>query len=143
MIVFELACCEGHRFEGWFPDSDGFVEQVKSGTVECPVCGTGDVSRVLTAPRISKHRKNGDDRRRLSTTDASTKAFEEAARSLRTQISQNFEDVGGAFPEEARKIHYGETQSRSIFGTATETEAENLREEGVPFCQIPFPINRD
>lgn len=146
MIVFDVNCSKDHVFEGWFKDSESFDEQVSAGAVTCPVCGDSKVRKALSAPRLGGLRKGRDD----STAKAPPKAamgpdgeklqeYLSALRELKKHVEENSENVGDRFPEEARKIHYGETEPKSIYGEATPEEASELLEEGVDFHRIPWP----
>lgn len=141
MIVYDLKCAKGHVFESWFPDSAAFQVQSGAGTVVCPLCGDNHIERELSAPRISTGRNRGGQ-----TLEEAREASAEAMRALtnvRRFIEQNCDDVGERFPEEARKIHYGEIEKRNICGEASQNEADELRDEGVEFGELPFPFRRD
>ena len=131
MILFNLKCAEGHHFEAWVKDGAAW-EHRTAGTIVCPVCGNADVDKAPMAPRIARSR--GDS-------EATQKAQAEAARQLRDlreKIEQNCDYVGNRFAEEARRIHYGESEPHDIYGEASNSEAEELREEGVAFHQVPW-----
>ena len=146
MILYELVCSAEHRFEAWFRDSAAFDKQRKARAVGCPVCGDLEVRKAIMAPALARARKGvGDvaasdndkpdeDRRRQ---------MMEIATQLREHVEKNCDYVGDSFPEEARRIHYGETETRGIYGEATETEARELKEEGVPVGRLPFLPRRD
>jgi len=124
MIAYQLQCRTGHAFEGWFPDSAGFDVQAAEGKLVCPVCNSKQVEKAVMAPAIAgKAREQAQARAAL--------------RGLRQKMLANAEHVGGEFPEEARKIHYGETEERPIYGEASGAEVESLLEEGVPVAPIP------
>ncbi|MEI6558759.1 MAG: DUF1178 family protein [Rhodospirillaceae bacterium] len=131
MILFNLRCAAGHDFEAWFKDGDAW-EQRGAGTVSCPACGGTEVAKAPMAPRIGRHR--GETK-----PAASPPAGELAGqlRALRKTIEDHCDYVGDRFAEEARKIHYGETKPRDIYGEASVSEAEELREEGVTFQRLP------
>lgn len=136
MIVFELICSEQHRFEGWFASGDEFERQKARGLLSCPVCGGGSVEKLPSA-RVQTAR------------DAPVRASRPAARggeqkqmSLAGFIDHvllNSEDVGEAFPEEARKIHREEAPQRAIRGTASQSETSALIDEGIPVMALPIP----
>ncbi len=136
MIVFDLICREQHRFEGWFASGDDFASQKGRGLLECPVCGGAHVEK-LPAAKI---------RTLAEPIETATPVAAESAKLDRAEVSRivdyvlsHSEDVGKSFAEEARKIHYQEARQRSIRGVATPTEAEDLREEGIPVFSLPIP----
>lgn len=139
MKVLNLRCEHDHRFEGWFGGDDDFRSQVERRLVECPLCGAKDITRLPTAPRLNV---SGRRETALATTaDAADPKATGQARwihAVREMLEQT-EDVGERFPEEARRIHYGETAERGIRGRATREEAEALREEGIEVVSIPVP----
>lgn len=132
MIKFELRCAHDHAFEGWFRDGATYDAQVAAHEVACPVCGSTDVSKALMAPRIAKGAPSPEEIR------AAKAAVVEKLREMRKEIESNAEYVGPAFAEEARKIHYGETETKAIYGEASDAEAEALRDEGIDFARIPW-----
>lgn len=134
MILFDLRCKDGHAFEAWFRDSAAYEDQVGAGDLACPVCGSAEVSKALMAPAVNSRPK----------VDAAQAA--EAMRLWRrvqNHIEKNFDHVGPRFAEEARKIHQGEAEKRSIYGEATKTEAKELRDEGIEVNQIPWLPRHD
>ena len=136
MIRFTLACGEGHEFEAWFGSNDDFDAQREAGLVECPSCGAKDVLKALMAPRVS----SGG-----GTAGTPARDLAELGRKLAEfsrQVRRNAADVGDRFPEEARRIHYGETAERPIRGRATRDEARALHEEGVSIAPLP-PLPED
>jgi len=128
MILYELKCPSEHFFEGWFRSSDGYEEQREAGEIACPVCGAHDVVKAMMAPRLARSEKSGPN------------AAEQLQllRGLRQAVESKCENVGERFAEEARKIHYGETDPRGIYGSTSEAEAEQLADEGVTFAKIPW-----
>jgi hypothetical protein len=142
MIVFDLGCDNDHRFEGWFASSGDFERQQKENLLSCPLCGSSHINRLLTAARINTGRAGltvhdepeGDGK-------PAQYANFDAARMLKliSHIVQNTEDVGKAFPEEARKIHYKESPERHIRGTASPQEVDALRDEGIDIVALPVP----
>ncbi len=132
MISFNLRCKNDHEFEGWFKNSDAFEAQNSSRQIACPSCGSKKVERALSAPNVSTAR--GQD----LPTPEQAKKLRTALRNLRKQVESTHEDVGRNFPEEARKIHYGERERREIYGEATADEARDLVEEGVPVAPLPW-----
>lgn len=163
MIVFDVSCSNEHVFEGWFKDSDSFGEQVEAGAIACPVCGDTNVRKALMAPNVAGIRKGKDDaapigqsadadmpsaqagvpNAAMTAPDGKLAEFVEALHEFKKHVEENSDYVGDTFPEEARKIHYGETEARSIYGEATPEEAEDLVEEGVDFHRIPWTGKTD
>ena len=144
MIVFDLTCTHGHRFEGWFASADDFERQSKAVLVRCPVCDDASVVRLPSA-KVHVGRATIDAPRAVEQPDAETAIAgfpDELVRKLR-EIVRNTENVGTRFPEEARKIHYDEAPPRSIRGKATHEEAQELSEEGIDFSQLPPILTRD
>ncbi|HZD24751.1 MAG TPA: DUF1178 family protein [Alphaproteobacteria bacterium] len=140
MIVFDLICANEHTFEAWFPDSKAFDRQRRKKAVECPVCGDTKVQKALMAPNIATSEKREATAKSKAVMAAQTmRALAEA----RKHIEENCENVGDRFAEEARKIHYGETEKRDIYGQASKDEAEALRDEGVEFAEIPWVPRMD
>ena len=145
MIVFDVTCGNDHTFEGWFKDSESFDLQVSKGLVECPICGDTNVHKSLVAPRLGGLNKGKDhgEAKAAAAPDGKLRKYLKAAREIRDYVEENSDYVGNRFPEEARKIHYGETESRSIYGEASAQEASNLRDEGIEFHPIPWPEKLD
>ncbi len=129
MIKYQLRCAVEHEFEAWFRDSADFDVQAEDGLVECPVCGSDDVRKAVMAPAIAR-RSNARSR-------AMRRDIVQAMNRARDYVEKNFDYVGEQFPEEARKIHYGETEERSIYGEATGKEVKELVDEGVPVAPLP------
>jgi hypothetical protein len=135
MIVFDLVCSNEHTFEAWFLDSKSFDRQRRKKAVACPMCGDSKVQKALMAPNIATSEKRKADNQKLS--EATAQAMKLLAEA-RKHVEDNCEYVGDKFAEEARKIHYGETDKRDIYGEATKPEADELREEGVEIAEIPW-----
>lgn len=131
MIVYSLACAKGHGFEGWFKDSAAFDAQAADGKLVCPVCNSRKVTKAPMAPSVSGSKTKGQP------TAGELRKMRQFMTGLRKYVEENAENVGRKFPEEARKIHYGETEERPIFGEATLTEAKELVEEGVDVAPLP------
>ncbi|MBI3453751.1 MAG: DUF1178 family protein [Rhodospirillales bacterium] len=155
MIVFSLKCHKGHVFESWFRDGATYERQRKRGHVACAICGSVKVDKAPMAPRIAS-RKNAPAPERapdngttqpvpVSNDPAAAKAsaMMKALGELRQQVEKNCDYVGDKFSEEARKIHYGETDKRNIYGETSEAEAHDLAEEGVEFARIPWTPRRN
>lgn len=151
MIVFNLQCAKKHQFESWFKDSAAFDRQAKRGLVECPYCGSGKVEKALMAPRLSgtkKSRKRAEPENlptALGPDPATAKAAElhRQMAELRQHIEANFDAVGDKFAEEARKIHYGETERRNIYGQTSAQEAQELLDEGIEFAPVPWAPDKN
>ena len=145
MIVFDLTCGHGHRFEGWFNSADEFERQSKAVLVRCPICDDASVVRLPSA-KVHVGRATIDVPPAAEEPEAEKTAIagipDELVRKLR-EIVRNTENVGNRFPEEARKIHYEEVPSRAIRGQASKDEADALREEGIDFTTLPPILTRD
>ncbi len=146
MIVYDLACAQGHRFEGWFGSGEDFVQQHARGLVRCPVCDAAEVERVPSA-RVSVTKAAPS---RAPAAPAVSSPGEGAIAGLPVEliaklreIVRNTENVGNRFPEEARKIHYEEVPARAIRGQASAEEAQSLRDEGIDFASIPPALTND
>jgi hypothetical protein len=144
MILFNLCCADGHAFEGWFKDGAAYDEQAAGGEIFCPVCGSTSIAKAPMAPRIAKgggkDRGKGGDSGQAPETYSNSKAAEmrRMLTELRRHVEDNSDYVGDKFVEEARKIHYGETEERNIYGEATDDQARELSEEGVKIGRIPW-----
>ncbi|KQQ49377.1 hypothetical protein ASF69_21270 [Rhizobium sp. Leaf311] len=135
MIRYSLRCEKAHEFEGWFSGSADFDDQQQRGLIGCQVCGSVQVSKMLMAPSVSTAREK-EATRTLALDTAQKQAFAKIRETLAT-IRANAEDVGDKFPEEARKIHYGEAEERGIIGQASAQEARALIEEGIEVAPLP------
>jgi hypothetical protein len=142
MKVLDLQCAQGHAFEGWFASEDDFVSQCASSLVQCPLCGDAAVHKLLSAPRLnlatSRQEKPSTEVeviRQPAAVDELTAAWLEMGR----RIVANTQDVGEHFAEEARKMHYGETEERAIRGQTTVDEARALVEEGIDVLPVLLP----
>ena len=136
MVVYDLRCGNDHVFEAWFPGSDAFEGQAKRGRVLCPVCGDTRVQRAPMAPHVATRGRTVARRERA---EQAMKALT----NMRAFIEKNCDHVGPQFAEEARKIHYGESEGRNIYGQATSQEAAELKDEGIEFGEIPCPVRGD
>ena len=143
MIVFDLGCDNEHRFEGWFASGADFDSQLSKRLLLCPVCGSGNVVRVPHALRINSGAR-GEARSDPSQAQSQQYANlgAELLNKLIEHIVETTEDVGSAFAEEARKIHYREAAERHIRGTASPPEIEALTEEGIEVAALPVPLHR-
>lgn len=143
MIIFDLTCTHGHRFEGWFASADDFERQTKAVLVRCPVCDDASVVRVPSAKvHVGKATIDAPPMTDEPETEKAAAVPDELIRKLR-EIVRNTENVGRRFPEEARKIHYEEVPARPIRGQATKDDADALREEGIEFSPLPPFLTRD
>ena len=145
MIIFDLACSHGHRFEGWFASGEDFDRQSAADLVRCPVCDDAKVARLPSA-KVNK-RASGvrvKAKARKPEPEEAVVAGLPAAlvKKLRDAV-RKAENVGSRFPEEARKIHYDEAPARSIRGQASAEEAEALQEEGIDFASLPPFLTRE
>ncbi len=161
MIHYALNCDNGHSFESWFQNSAAYDKQAKRGLVACPVCGSIKVEKAIMAPRLAPRLTPRPARADsvgpqppAMTPDAAPvpppaktpvammsppeRELRQKLKELRDHITRNASYVGPRFPEEARKIHYGETEHRSIFGEASPEEAKELHEEGIEFHPLPI-----
>ena len=155
MIRYTLACEQGHSFESWFQNSAAYDKQAKRGLVTCPICGSAKVEKAIMAPRLSAAaKKRGAPIEAPAPASATPTApapsapvamispqeqeFRSKLKELRDHLTKNADNVGGKFPEEARKMHYGEIEHRSIYGVASPEEAQDLSEEGIEFHPLPL-----
>jgi hypothetical protein len=137
MKVLNLQCSHTHSFEGWFASEDDFQSQLARGLVECPLCGDNQVTKMLSAPRLNLGAAEPTGKQEVvSMPDASLQA---AWMKMVRHVMANTDDVGERFAEEARRIHYGETEERSIRGQASREETEALIEEGIGVLPLPIP----
>jgi hypothetical protein len=160
MIRYNLVCAKGHEFESWFAGSAAYDRQAKRGLVECPICGSAKVGKALMTPRLARSGKSSPaapaapETAARETAAAHAPAASGAAapvavispqeqelrtklKELREHLVKNADNVGQRFPEEARKMHYGEKEHRSIYGTASPDDARALHEEGIAFAPLP------
>jgi hypothetical protein len=141
MIVYNLACDNAHRFEGWFSSAEGFDAQSIAGLLSCPVCGSVDIVRQPSAPYVSTR---GPEETEVQLQAETTDLVEVVRRRFIEHVIRKSEDVGNRFPEEARRIHYREVPVRSIRGQASRSEVDELREEGIEVLSIPgLPVPPD
>ncbi len=148
MIRYALRCDNGHDFESWFANSAAYDKQAKRGLVTCPACGSAKVEKAIMAPQLNR----GETPDQPPTTPAAPPApaktpvammsppereLRKKLKELREHITKNADYVGPRFPEQARKIHHGEVEHRSIYGEASPEEAKDLHEEGIEFHRLP------
>ena len=134
MIRFSLCCEHDHDFDGWFRDNADFDKQKMRGLVSCPVCNSPKVEKALMAPSVQTARKR--DKVALSM-NAEQKQLMGKLKELTDKMKQNADYVGDKFPEEARKIHFGETDPRGIYGEASPDEVKELLDDGVEIMPLP------
>jgi len=157
MIVFDLSCAHGHRFEGWFSSSEQFAAQRADGLLSCPECGTPDVAKAPMAPAVPRKGNSvtvqpaakteeptldGENQQPVSnapTPPEVTKALEKLA-DAQAKALKDSKWVGKGFVEQSRAMHYGEAEHASIHGEASGKEAQELVEEGVQVAPLPFPV---
>ena len=137
MIVFDLKCLpQGHVFEAWFGSSDDYQDQRQRGLVQCPLCGAPDVEKAAMAPKVgakgSEHPPGPDPER--------VKAVLAGMAGAQKKMLEGSDYVGDRFADEARAIHLGEADARSIHGKASRQQTESLIEDGIPVAPLPFPV---
>ncbi|MGQ0751612.1 MAG: DUF1178 family protein [Betaproteobacteria bacterium] len=140
MIVYELGCGNQHKFEGWFASNEDFNRQLDGKLLACPLCGSNEIVRLPHAPYVNTGAVAKETRPAASQQYANFGA--EVLAKLIDHIIETTDDVGAAFPEEARKIHYGEADERRIRGTASVQDVDALREEGIEVAALPIPPHR-
>ncbi|MCB1508214.1 MAG: DUF1178 family protein [Hyphomicrobiaceae bacterium] len=161
MIRYQLICDDGHRFDAWFRSSGDCDRQLGAGLAECPHCGSPEISKALMAPSLNAREETVREvvaapetarpegvpaRDAVVAGEAARELAElrERMRALREDVMAKAEHVGTRFPEEARRIHYGEREAAGIWGEATPDEARSLAEEGIAFAPLPiFPDERN
>ncbi|WP_193368547.1 DUF1178 family protein [Pelagibius marinus] len=156
MIVYDLKCRKDHVFEAWFPDSASFTAQAEAGKVVCPVCGSRKVTKALMAPAVvtsrrgkaepadraqetpqESPRENGPAAAALADSEKAGE-LRRMLRELRDHVEKNCDYVGDQFAEEARKIHYGESDPHGIYGETSDAEAKELQDEGIEVARVPW-----
>jgi hypothetical protein len=149
MIRYALACDQGHAFESWFQNSAAYDRQAKRGLVACPVCNSIKVEKAIMAPRVASAISGGDKAPATEVAAApeapspvamispQEREFRKKLKDLRDHLVKNADYVGRSFPEEARRLHYGEVEHRSIYGEASPDQARELHEEGIEFHPLP------
>ena len=157
MIRYALACDNGHEFESWFPSSASFDQQAARGLVECPLCGSAKVEKQLMAPRLGRKGNAVSEpvaepasppqnlpapvappTHPVALMSEREQAIRAMLKAVREHVTKNADYVGTGFAEEARKIHYGEVEHRSIYGEANAADAKALLEEGIEFHPLPL-----
>ena len=139
MIVYDLICAQQHRFEGWFASADDFARQREGTLIRCPLCDDVAIERRPSANvQVGHAAEPAEDRKEVTVAGGDGHVLK-----LMRRLIAETENVGRAFPEEARKIHYEEAPKRGIRGQATHEEAEELRDEGIDFMSLPNALTRD
>jgi hypothetical protein len=138
MKVLNLHCAHRHSFEGWFGSEDDFQDQLQRGIVECPMCGDTGITKLPSAPRLNLG-ASPPEASRQEVVSMPEPNLQAAWLKMVRHVMANTEDVGERFAEEARKIHYGETEERGIRGQASREETEALLEEGIGVLPLPIP----
>jgi len=154
VIRYALNCQDGHAFESWFANSTAYDKQAKRGLVTCPICGSAKVEKAIMAPRLSRNEdiavpalpmppipqppSPAAAKAPVAIMSPPERELRKKLKELREHVTKNADYVGPRFPEQARKIHYGETEHRSIYGEASPDEAKALHEEGIEFHPLPI-----
>ena len=150
MIRYTLNCEKGHAFDSWFQDSAAYDKQAKRGLVACPHCGSAKVEKAIMAPRLSGAKKRDtqaeapapvaatQEKTPVAMISPQEQELRSKLKELRDHLTKNADHVGPKFPEEARKMHYGEIEHRSIYGEASADDAKALAEEGIEFHPLPI-----
>jgi hypothetical protein len=159
MIRYSLVCERRHEFDIWFKNSADYDKQRKRGLVTCPACGADKVEKAIMAPSLRGSRKGAsslppegappeppapqvsapaENKTPVAMISPQEREFRAKLKELRDHLTKNAENVGGKFPEEARKMHYGEIEHRSIYGEASPQEAKELHDEGIEFHPLPI-----
>jgi len=127
VIVFDLVCETDHRFEGWFRNSAEYQQQLHTGMLTCPVCGSENIAKLPSPSRVNL----GKSQQALDKLNSIQHEVRQVADKIQQYVRENFEDVGTEFAQEAKKIHYGEADERNIHGLATVEEVAELHDEGI------------
>jgi hypothetical protein len=155
MIRYALACDNGHEFESWFPSSASYDQQAERGLVACPLCGSANVEKQLMAPMLGRKGASAAEPayapalpenlpvpvpqpQPLALMSEREQAIRAMLKAVREHVTKTADYVGPSFAEEARKMHYGEAEHRSIYGEADAAEAKALIEEGIEFHPLPI-----
>jgi len=160
MIRYALNCEHGHAFESWFQNSAAYDKQAKRGLVACPICGSAKVEKAIMAPRLARSEvaepmtvppptpaptpapvpapAPAAAKQPVAIMSPNERELRKKLKELREHVTRNADYVGPRFPEQARKIHYGEIEHRSIYGEASPEEAKELSDEGIEFHPLPI-----
>lgn len=145
MIVFDLSCSSGHRFEGWFGSSEEFASQVERGLVSCPQCNCAEISKAPMAPAVpAKNNSRSETGKQTQMTRGDMPAeVKQALKALAEAQAKALEKstwVGSEFTDKARSMHYGEVDEAPIHGQASKEEAEEMLAEGIAVAPLLFPV---
>ena len=150
MIVFNLSCSQEHKFDGWFRTAEEFERQAQADLVACPICGDSHITKRLSAPRINSGAaeiiaggEKTHEQQEVMAASMMPSLQEHMLKQFKAYVRANTENVGGAFAETARKMHYGEESQRNIRGRVSAEEAVELREEGIETISLPPGIMLD
>lgn len=136
MIVFDIKCDSDHIFEVWFDNSLSFQNQLKKKLISCPYCNSNNVIKSIMSPNIStKSSSSNKNNKKLS-------IYNNYIKKIKSEILSKSEYVGREFSKEARKIHYGESNNKSIYGEATNNEVKDLVEEGIELIRLPWALDK-
>jgi len=150
MIRYTLSCENKHSFESWFADSAAYDKQAKRKLIACPECGSTKVEKAIMAPSLSGSKQRmmpeekpasaapASDNAPVAMLSPQERELRGKLKELRDHLTKNADNVGTKFPEEARKMHYGEIEHRSIYGEASPQDAKSLAEEGIEFHPLPI-----
>ena len=134
MITYSLVCDNSHKFDAWFKSAEAYDEQSARGIVTCPMCNSTRVEKALMAPAVSRR---NSDKVSLSSGHPQQAEIRELMRAMRKKVVSEADYVGDKFAEEARKIHFKESDPRGIYGEATREEVASLLDDGVDFLPLP------
>jgi hypothetical protein len=141
VIRYALRCEAGHGFDSWFGNSAAFDRQAARGLVTCPMCGSAKVEKAIMAPSLGGGREAAapaePEKTPVAIVSKEEVELRKKLKELRDHVTKNADYVGEKFPEEARRMHYGETEHRSIYGEASPDAARALAEEGIEFHPLP------
>ena len=149
MIRYALICDRKHGFESWFANSSAYDKQIKRGLVECPICGSGKVEKAIMAPSVGRRSSDAEPaepappaarpkpKSPVAMLSPQEREVRKKLKDLRDHLTNNADYVGPRFPEEARKMHYGDIEHRSIYGEASANDAKALADEGIEFHPLP------
>ena len=163
MVIFDLICDSQHEFEGWFKNSQDLADQQKNGSLTCPVCNSGQVNKVVSAPKVGRktnsissltlnNKQSSNKEHSASVSSSSTSAaeiqqfeqFKGMLKKVHDYVERNYEDVGNKFSEEAISMHKGEKERANIRGIASKEQVQELAKEGVTAIPLPAkPIDKD
>jgi len=139
MKVLNLRCANGHGFEGWFASEDEYMAQNGRGLIECPLCADRIIGRMPTAPRLNLSGQREPAAAAAAPAPEATQPLQVQWVEAVRRMLDNTDDVGERFPEEARRIHYGEIKARGIRGQASPEQRRALIEEGIEIMSLPIP----